>query len=65
MFILNVCFPGEFKTQTCFQGRFGDEVGNDQMGAHIFISSPVKNSELAIARIEHTEVTYAGQARIL
>ena len=27
-------------TQTCFQGRFGEEIGNDQFGASIMVHGP-------------------------
>lgn len=27
----------EFAVQTCFNGRYGDELGSDQFGAHIMI----------------------------
>ena len=59
---LNFLFPGEFTTQTCFQGRFGEEIGSDQFGAHIIIHSASKNQDLAVGRLENIEVTYAGQA---
>ena len=32
-------------TQTCFQGRFGEETGSDQFGVHIMIHGH-KKSEL-------------------
>ncbi|XP_059206673.1 fibrocystin-L-like isoform X1 [Centropristis striata] len=53
---------GEFATQTCFQGRFGEEVGSDQFGACIMFHAPRPNENLAVGRIEHTEVRHAGQA---
>lgn len=53
---------GEFATQTCFQGRFGDEVGSDQFGAHVIIHSPEKDTQEAKARISFTESTFSGQA---
>jgi len=54
--------PGEFATQTCFQGRFGDEIGNDQFGAQIMLHAPRKNENLARAKLSYIEVNYAGQA---
>ncbi|CAH1789358.1 unnamed protein product [Owenia fusiformis] len=54
--------PGEFVTQTCFQGRFGEEMGNDQFGAQIMIHAPEKDKKIAVAHISYAEVTYAGQA---
>ncbi|XP_048254094.1 fibrocystin-L-like [Haliotis rufescens] len=53
---------GEFATQTCFQGRFGDEMGSDEFGSSIMIHAPRKDEDLAKARISHIEVTHAGQA---
>ena len=53
---------GEFATQTCFQGRFGEEIGTDQYGVQIIIHPPRPNANLVIARLSHIEVSYAGQA---
>ncbi|XP_058475058.1 PKHD1 like 1, tandem duplicate 1 [Solea solea] len=53
---------GEFATQTCFQGRFGEEVGSDQFGAAIMMHAPRHSENLAIARLEYIEVFHAGQA---
>ncbi|XP_068189914.1 fibrocystin-L-like [Antennarius striatus] len=53
---------GEFATQTCFQGRFGEEIGDDQFGCAIMFHAPRPNENLAIGRIEYVEVFYAGQA---
>ncbi|XP_076824499.1 fibrocystin-L-like isoform X2 [Clavelina lepadiformis] len=53
---------GQFATQTCFQGRFGEEEGSDQFGGSIFIHSSEPNSDEIEAKIENIEVTYAGQA---
>ncbi|XP_050416785.2 fibrocystin-L [Patella vulgata] len=53
---------GEFATQTCFQGRFGQEMGSDQFGAQIMLHAPRKDENLAIGRISYIEVNYAGQA---
>ena len=55
-------FPGEFMTQTCFQGRFGAETGGDQFGAHIMAHAPNRDSEAAVLRLSYIEVTHAGQA---
>ena len=46
-------------TQSCFQGRFGEEIGSDEFGAHIMIHSP---THAAQARLEYVEVRHAGQA---
>ena len=53
---------GEFAVQTCFQGRFGEEIGTDQYGAQIMIHAERPNEQLAKGRIENIEMTYAGQA---
>ncbi|CAK8682961.1 unnamed protein product [Clavelina lepadiformis] len=53
---------GQFATQTCFQGGFGEEAGSDQFGGSIMIHSSEPNSDEVEARIENIEVTYAGQA---
>ncbi|KAK3107254.1 hypothetical protein FSP39_010348 [Pinctada imbricata] len=53
---------GEFTTQTCFQGRFGEEMGSDQFGAHILLHAPEPNTEAVIGRFEYAEFTHVGQA---
>ncbi|XP_048254422.1 fibrocystin-L-like isoform X3 [Haliotis rufescens] len=53
---------GEFATQTCFQGRFGEEMGSDEYGSQIMIHAPVRDTNIAIARLSYIEVTNAGQA---
>ena len=53
---------GEFTTQTCFQGRFGDEVGSDQFGAQIMFHAPFPDQQLVVGKLSYIEVTYAGQA---
>uniref|UniRef100_A0A8C4EZ61 PKHD1 like 1, tandem duplicate 2 n=1 Tax=Dicentrarchus labrax TaxID=13489 RepID=A0A8C4EZ61_DICLA len=53
---------GEFTTQTCFQGRFGEEVGSDQFGGCIMFHAPRPNENLAMGRLEYVEVFHAGQA---
>ncbi len=52
----NFLLTGEFATQTCFQGRFGEEVGSDQFGGCIMFHAPQPNQNLAIGRIEYVEV---------
>lgn len=47
---------GEFATQTCFQGRFGEEIGSDQFGGCIMFHAPRPNENLAIGRLEYVEV---------
>ncbi|XP_075681934.1 fibrocystin-L [Rhinoderma darwinii] len=53
---------GEFATQTCFQGRFGEEIGSDQFGGCIMFHAPKPGQLLSIGRIEYVEVFHAGQA---
>ncbi|XP_074660960.1 fibrocystin-L-like [Tubulanus polymorphus] len=53
---------GEFATQTCFQGRFGEETGSDQFGAQIIFHAPEKDKDLVHGHLEYVEITYAGQA---
>lgn len=54
--------PGEFAVQTCFQGRFGEEIGSDEFGGQIMIHQPLLNANSVKARISHAELTYMGQA---
>lgn len=60
MVLTFVCFCdiGEFATQTCFQGRFGEEAGSDQFGACIMFHAPRPNENLAMGRLEYVEVKY-------
>ncbi|KAM6958720.1 PKHD1 like 1, tandem duplicate 1 [Aplochiton taeniatus] len=53
---------GEFATQTCFQGRFGEEIGSDQFGGCIMFHAPRPNENLARGRLEYVEIFHAGQA---
>ncbi|XP_018426208.1 PREDICTED: fibrocystin-L [Nanorana parkeri] len=53
---------GEFATQTCFQGRFGEEIGSDQFGGCIMFHATKPGQLLSIGRIEYVEVFHAGQA---
>lgn len=53
---------GEFATQTCFQGRFGEEVGSDQFGGCIMFHAARPNENLAMGRLEYVEIFHAGQA---
>ncbi|XP_073714529.1 fibrocystin-L [Misgurnus anguillicaudatus] len=52
---------GEFAVQTCYQGRFGEEVGSDEFGGCIMFHAPQPDQNLAIGRIEYVEVYHAGQ----
>lgn len=51
----NIC-QGEFATQTCFQGKFGEEIGSDQFGGCIMFHAPVPGANMVIGRIEYVEV---------
>ncbi|XP_017158739.1 PKHD1 like 1, tandem duplicate 1 [Poecilia reticulata] len=53
---------GEFATQTCFQGRFGEEIGSDQFGGCIMFHAPRPGQNLALGRLEYVEIFHAGQA---
>ena len=53
---------GEFTTQTCFQGRFGEEIGSDQFGVQIIMHPTKPSQNLIVGRLENVEVTHAGQA---
>uniref|UniRef100_H2Y4C5 G8 domain-containing protein n=1 Tax=Ciona savignyi TaxID=51511 RepID=H2Y4C5_CIOSA len=53
---------GEFATQTCFQGRFGEEEGSDEFGAVMMIHQRHPSSNTARARIEFVEFSHVGQA---
>ncbi|XP_067951959.1 fibrocystin-L-like, partial [Watersipora subatra] len=51
---------GQFATQTCFQGRFGEEMGSDEFGGAIMMHSPVPDENWVIGRFSHIEVTHAA-----
>ena len=42
--------------QTCFAGKFGEELGTDEMGAVIIISPKFKDQGLVSARFEYVEL---------
>jgi hypothetical protein len=57
--------PDEFAVQTCFLGRYGPELGTDQIGAHIMISGQMRQPgqpESVIARFSNIELFHVGQA---
>ncbi|XP_052245987.1 fibrocystin-L-like isoform X3 [Dreissena polymorpha] len=54
--------PGEFVTQTCFEGRFGEEKGNSQFGGQVLIHQTEKDTQVAQAHLSYAEFTFAGQA---
>lgn len=50
----------EFAVQTCFLGRYGEEIGSDQFGATIMASQDMSNSnnntQQVIIRLSNVEV---------
>ena len=55
-------FLDQHATQTCSQGRFGAEMGNDMFGAAIMGYNPDIDSQKCVMRIENVELNYVGQA---
>ena len=53
---------GQFATQTCFQGRFGEELGSEQFGAQIIMHAPRPDEGLVVGRFSNVELYYVGQA---
>jgi hypothetical protein len=53
---LKICFKGEFATQTCLQGKFGEEIGSDQFGGCIMFHAPLPAANMVTGRIEYVEV---------
>lgn len=49
-------FKGEFATQTCLQGKFGEEIGSDQFGGCIMFHAPIPGANMVTGRIEYVEV---------
>lgn len=60
--LCTVIFLGEFAVQTCFQGRFGEEMGSDEFGAQIIMHARKANQNLITAHFENIELTNVGQA---
>jgi hypothetical protein len=54
--------PGQFQTQTCFLGKFGQEPASDEFGVQIMIHAPRKSAGMVKAQFNHVEVRHAGQA---
>ncbi|CAF3361993.1 unnamed protein product [Rotaria sp. Silwood1] len=57
--------PDEFAVQTCYFGRYGEEIGSDQFGATIMVSQDMttaNGTQQAILRLSNVEITYVGQA---
>ncbi|CAF4657274.1 unnamed protein product [Rotaria sp. Silwood1] len=57
--------PDEFAVQTCFLGRYGQEIGSDQFGAMI-MSSPgnvsTNGTQPIVVRLSNVELYNVGQA---
>lgn len=53
---------GEFATQTCFQGRFGEDTGNNEYGGQIMLHAPRPSEDLVVIKMSFTELSYVGQA---
>lgn len=49
-------FKGEFATQTCLQGKFGEEIGSDQFGGCMMFHAPIPGADMVTGRIEYVEV---------
>jgi hypothetical protein len=51
-------FIGEFAVQTCFLGRYGQEIGSDQYGATIMASASATSDGIqhVILRLSNIEV---------
>ena len=64
--VINACpknfEPGQFQTQTCFLGKFGQEPASDEFGVQIMIHAPKKSSGMVKAQFNHAEIRHAGQA---
>ncbi|CAF3652088.1 unnamed protein product [Rotaria sordida] len=57
--------PDEFAVQTCYLGRYGEEIGSDQFGATIMVNQDMttaNGTQQAILRLSNVEITYVGQA---
>ncbi|KAK7084669.1 Fibrocystin-L [Halocaridina rubra] len=54
--------PDQFDTQSCFNGRYGEEIGSDRFGATVMLFGKYPDQDLVEGRIEYVEVTEAGQA---
>lgn len=57
LYVMQIFISGEFTTQTCFQGRFGEETGSDEFGGCIIFHAPQPGQNLAIGRLEYVEVS--------
>ena len=60
---LPMCRLGEFAVQTCFLGRYGEEIGSDQFGATIMVSTSDDKSngdQRSILRLSNIEVRHCA-----
>ncbi|CAH1775752.1 unnamed protein product [Owenia fusiformis] len=53
---------GQFATQSCFRGRFGEEIGSDEFGAQVMLAAREPDKDLVTGRLEYVEFTHTGQA---
>jgi hypothetical protein len=54
-------FTDEFAVQTCFMGRYGEEIGSDQFGATIMGSQDMNNNnntQRVVIRMSNVEVCF-------
>ncbi|CAM4838655.1 unnamed protein product, partial [Rotaria magnacalcarata] len=60
----NILFQDQFAVQTCFLGRYGQEIGSDQFGATIMASgaNSSDNTQDVILRLSNIEIFNVGQA---
>ncbi len=54
--------PGPYQVQTCFQGRFGDEMVGDHFGGHIHIQADTPGMNQVNVKMAFAEITNFGQA---
>lgn len=55
----------EFAVQTCYLGRYGDEIGSDEFGATIMMHADMsvpRTKEWVIGRIQNVELYRVGQS---
>ncbi|CAF3962866.1 unnamed protein product [Rotaria sp. Silwood2] len=56
----NIIFQDEFAVQTCYLGRYGEEIGSDQFGATIMVSQDMitaNGTQQVILRLSNVELT--------
>ena len=52
----------QFATQTCFAGKFGEELGSDEFGSTLLANAKNKDLQEAEVRISYVEFFWVGQA---